>query len=424
MTVREGEAVLKAFQHTLLNWQAQYRPSHYLLACSGGVDSMTLLQLLQLSRAQLSAPLEVIYINHGWHPDAAQWGDLVNAVCVQYNFPCTQISLALTAIESNKEAVARQARYAVFARKLAPRGVLLTAHHQNDQVETFFINLLRGSGLAGLSAMPARKAFAQGEQWRPLLGISREEISTYAQKMQLRYVDDPSNDDTHFERNWLRHDILPKVCARKPHALDAVARSASWLAEAADLQQELLAECIEIDEHNRLSLAHWETHSPALQAALVRYWLQMGHKPMPPFRQLEEWLAQIARGENHAQLDYGEWILLRYQNWLYCLPQQIAAPPAKMQEANDWQGVGKLIFSAGFETLPAAAKWALPEAGMRFLPRGKKHHKLLNEWLRIARIPPLMRKRIPLIVNENEVIWAGHLGASEKHKDIALIWKA
>lgn len=405
------------------DWQDDYRPSRYLLACSGGIDSMVLLDLLDKARPWLSAPLVVVYANHGWQTEAQKWGALVASRCAKSSIDCRFLSLSLAQVESNREASARTARYAAFAELLPSRGILLSAHHRDDQAETLLLNLLRGSGLAGLTAMPARKPFATGEHWRPLLGVSRAEISDYATRHRLDYGEDPSNRDTRYLRNWLRHEILPALSARIPDASAQIARSAHWLGEARQLENALLAEKLCIDDNQALLLSCLEKASPQLRAALVRTWLAGMNRPMPPYRRLQHWLVQLEGKANHAQLDYGGWHLLRHRDRILCITAGRPAAPPPVSEHSVWQGIGTLEICSGLDALPDELRWALYPPGGVFRPLDAPHHKPVKEWFRRAGIPPLLRRRTPLLVAGEEILWVGGIGPAARYPEMRIIWR-
>ena len=406
----------------LRDWQETYRPSRYLLACSGGIDSMVLLDLLDKARPWLNAPLMVGYANHGWQADADKWGALVAARCEKSGIACFFSSLSLEQVDRNREATARTARYAAFAAALPARGVLLSAHHRDDQAETLLLNLLRGSGLAGLAAMPSRKPFAAGEHWRPLLDVSRAEIAEYAAHQRLDYREDPSNRDTRYLRNWLRHEILPVLSERIPDACAQLARSAHWLGEARQLEKTLLAEKLCLDENQALLLSSLEEVPPALRGALVRAWLHGMDRPMPPYRRLREWLAQIEGKVNHAQLDYGDWHLLRHRDRLLCIAADAPGMPPPVGEYCPWQGIGMLEIHSDRKALPDQSHWTLYPPGGRFRPLGARYHKPLKEWFRRAGVPPLLRRRTPVLVAAGEILWVGGIGPAARYPGLRIVW--
>lgn len=213
------------------------------VAFSGGLDSTVLLHLLAgLRRSRQIPPLSAIHIQHGLQPAAAQWPAHCLAVCTALGLPlqveCVEVSRELSSLER----AARLARYQAFARLLLPGEVLLTAQHADDQAETLLFRLLRGSGLRGLTAMPGSRTLGAGTLLRPLLDVSRAELQAYALKHRLGWVEDPSNADCHYARNYLRHRVMPLLEQRWPAVPAVLARTAEHLAEAQGLLEELAAQ--------------------------------------------------------------------------------------------------------------------------------------------------------------------------------------
>ena len=402
-------------------WQAQYRPREYLLACSGGVDSIVLLHELHDAKARLSAPLRVIYINHGWHEQAAAWGELVQKTAYDYGFSCQIVPLNLPK-QGNAEAQAREARYAVFAQTLAERGVLLTAHHQDDQAETFLLNLLRGSGIEGLSAMPARRVFAQGEHWRPLLTSSRADLEHRLALYGLNHVCDDSNADIRYRRNWLRHEVLPLLQSRYPQAIASIAQSAAHVAEARGLQEQWLDGLLS-QHQTAFPLAPYRDKPLAQLAIFLRRWLVLQALPLPPRARLQEFLRQIAAGADYAAIEYAQTLLYYYDDAIHYLSQQAPSAPPSFALTTDWAGIGRLEVQAGHELLRGKdCRWTLYPPAQAFRPVGKRHAKPLKEWLRLARIAPPLRRRLPLLWVDGQLAWAGELGAATAFAQLVLLW--
>ena len=218
--------------------------SQVLIAYSGGLDSHVLLHLCASLRAiQPQIVLRAIHIDHGLQAVSAQWVMHCQTVCAALNIPfiCEALHLKVQTGES-VEAVAREARYAVFSQYLRAGEMLLTAHHQDDQAETVLLHLLRGSGVDGLAAMPEIRPLAQGYLGRPLLALSRAELVTYAQQNQLNYITDPSNADNRFDRNFLRQQIIPLLQQRWVAVNKTLARAARLQGETRQLLAQTLGE--------------------------------------------------------------------------------------------------------------------------------------------------------------------------------------
>ena len=219
-----------------------WREGGACVALSGGLDSSVLLHAMaELARAQ-SFRLRAVHVDHGLQADSGAWAQACREACAAAGIPLQVISLRLQAPRgASLEAAAREARYAALAGELAPDERLLTAHHRDDQLETVLIQLLRGAGVAGLAAMPARARLGPGWQLRPLLDVDRAELRDFADRHGLTWCEDPMNEALRFDRGWLRARVLPAIRERWPSAATTVARSASHLAEASRLLDGLAA---------------------------------------------------------------------------------------------------------------------------------------------------------------------------------------
>lgn len=207
------------------------------LAYSGGLDSTVLLQLLARARAARPGfpPLVALHVNHGLHPDAPRWQHHCEARCraLGIDFDCEAV--VVEPAGEGLEAAARRARHAVFESRLGAGDILFTAHHLDDQVETLFLRLLRGAGVDGLGAMAESRPLGAGRLVRPLLDVPRGVLADCARQWALDYIDDPSNEDTRLDRNYLRRRVLPLIAERWPGYRGTVGRAADHLRETAAL---------------------------------------------------------------------------------------------------------------------------------------------------------------------------------------------
>lgn len=391
-------------------------PQRYVVAFSGGVDSHVLLHALTQIRDSLPcSALHAIHINHGIHPDAAQWARHCDIVCRELG-----ISFEARAIQVQRrpkhslEATAREARYAALAQSIRARDLLLLAHHQDDQAETLLLQLLRGSGVKGLAGMPTSIAFAQGWLARPLLAHSRDELQDYAVEHQLPWVEDPSNLDTAFDRNFLRHAVMPLLRQRWP-ALDVtLSRAAHHQAEAAELLEVLAKQdlaTLATAEPTVLSITALQQLEASRQRNALRYWLhRVCALPLPGTVQLQRILAEVLPAADDA-MPLVHWPgaqVRRYRDRLYAM-----APVAEFdtQWEQSWDGQGEMRLPTGeLLTTRSTAGRGLRASdvarGMTIRFRrggehcqlhGRAHHhelkKLFQEW----GIPPWQRDRIPLI---------------------------
>lgn len=243
----------------------------YVLGFSGGADSHVLLDVLMRLKAAnaLRAEVLVVHVNHGVQAEAMQWQAHTQAIAKAYGVPFITERIHHQATKGESlEAFLRTARYAILEKYMDEKTVLLTAHHQRDQAETVLLALLRGSGLAGLAAMPAVKAFATGQHARPLLTVDYETVLAYANAAALDFIVDPSNADLRFDRNYIRHAVLPVLQQRFGRVEQQIAKSAQWLAEAKDLLR------AQLTVPDTLSITALKQMPNALQKQTLRAFVQ------------------------------------------------------------------------------------------------------------------------------------------------------
>lgn len=302
--------------------QLDPQQSQFLIGLSGGLDSTVLLALWEKYRQkQPHLQLRAIHIHHGLSPNADHWVAHCQQLCQQFSIPLIIEKVQLSR-GMGVEAAARQARYHAIQRHILPQEMLVTAHHQQDQTETFFLALKRGSGVNGLSAMKTQSAVFNFTIFRPLLPFSRQQLHQYAIENQLSWIEDESNQDNQYERNFLRNEILPKLRERWTHFDQAVQRSATHCAE----QQQLLAELLQPElekyadkTHRTFDLTDFSQWSDLKQKALLRLWLETLQQPMPSTKQLEQLIQDVifAETDRNPQFQLGDKILRRYQQRLY-----------------------------------------------------------------------------------------------------------
>lgn len=388
----------------------------YHVAFSGGMDSHVLLHAMAGLRDRLPAGIGAVHVNHGLQPDAARWDAHCAAVCGALGIAYVGLSVDARAGRGDSpEAAARAARYAALAAWLPAGHCLLTAQHRDDQAETLLLALLRGGGVHGLAAMPACDRFGAGTRVRPLLDVGRDALRAYAERQRLEWVEDPSNFDTGFDRNYLRHRVLPALLARWPAAPANLARSASHQAGAAALldgiaQQDLQAAAGSAADQLRLPVI---TALPApRQYNVVRFWLRQLTGTAPSTAVLEHILQDVPGSRPDAQpcVRWGRCELRRYRDTLYLLRQLVPPDPARRLgwslaqplELPDGGGVlsaqrqpGRGIRLSAIGTAGVHVGWR--RGGERCAPAGRGGHHALKKLYQERGIPPWQRARIPLI---------------------------
>ncbi|WP_442109259.1 tRNA lysidine(34) synthetase TilS [Pseudomonas sp. NUPR-001] len=393
----------------------------WCVALSGGLDSTVLLHLLaSLSRQHPLPAIRAIHIHHGLQAAADAWPAHCQRLCDDLGIEL-QIIHVKVSLGASLEQGAREARYAAFADALRPGEVLLTGQHREDQAETLLFRLLRGAGLRGLAAMPEQRPLGQGELVRPLLGVAREELRRYAQAQRLLWVEDPSNDDLQFSRNYLRHQVFPALLHRWPQAAQSLARSAEHLSEAQGLLDELAIQDLALAASaspfdwlglDSLDLDVLRQLSPARQRNALQFWLAQRTR-LPDTRHWAGWEAlrdaasdgrprwRLTDGELHRSHSRIWWLA---GPWLSApqAPQHWADPATPLALSDNGsvslsgtlpQGALHIAYRQGGETLTIQGR------GQRDLKR------LLNE----LQLPAFVRGRLPLLYCGEQLLAVANL---------------
>jgi len=386
------------------------RPSGYLVAYSGGLDSTVLLHALASLGDELQRPLRAVHVHHGLQPRADQWAEHCRRQCRRLGVPFHLVRLDLRPERrQSPEALARRARYQALADLQAPGEMVLLAHHAGDLSETLLLQLLRGAGPRGLAAMAPVKAWKQGWLARPLLHLGRPLLQRWAQAQGLSWIEDPSNADLAIPRNYLRHRILPPMRQRWPALDTTLGRAAAHCAEAA----ELLAELAELDLARCRAHNPWQLVWPSLaelssarRRNLLRHWLLAQERPLPSravlARLAEELLDAGPQAQPRVHWPGGE--VRRYRERLYLFPEPLPEAPGAV--VLPWRDPGPLELPAGLGEL----QWlgAFPPGGVevRFSAPGQGLGGLKKRFQALG-IPPWLRPRLPLVHSEGGLLALG-----------------
>ncbi|MFQ5983875.1 MAG: tRNA lysidine(34) synthetase TilS [Woeseiaceae bacterium] len=327
------------------------KPRRYLVAFSGGIDSTVLLHALKSSAEEHQIPIRAIHIDHGLHEDAKRWEAHCREVAGDLDVEFISESVEIEEQSGlGLEAAARQARYDALRSIVEEGDWLLSAHHEDDQAETLLLNLMRGSGIAGLAAIGALQTFSRGMLARPLLGISGSSLADYADEQNLRWIDDPSNLDTHFDRNFLRREIIPMLAERWPGVAARLARSAELAGEASELLNDLaeidLANVMTRDKPDRLDIDGLKTLSEKRQRNLLRHAARRCGLSLPPATRLKQITGELIPAREDAQplVSWPGAEVRRYRGNLYLLAETVAEeePATIVLSAEDrWLELGK-----------------------------------------------------------------------------------
>jgi tRNA(Ile)-lysidine synthase len=398
------------------------RPSCYWMAFSGGLDSTVLLHALSQLRRQLPAPLKAVHLDHGLHADSAQWADHCRRLCRELDLPLEERALQLQPPPgASIEAEARKARLAAFRAIIGPGDLLLTAQHRDDQAETLLLQLLRGSGLSGLAAMPALTELPPGYLARPLLGFTREDLHDYAERCKLRWVEDPSNAETGFDRNYLRHRVLPLLAERWPAYAKTLSRSARHCAEAQGLIDHLAERDFTRVRGGRpasLSVSALAELDAPLCRALLRRWIRERGFSTANSRRLDRIIHELLRAapDRSPVVEWPGAEVRRYRDDLFLLPP-LPEPPGN--GPIDWRAGPVFALPAGLGVLritapapddarpPASLQVRFGVAGARCGMAGRGGHKSLKKVFQEHGVPDWVRPYVPLLYLNAELAAVG-----------------
>ncbi len=413
------------------------RPLH--VGFSGGVDSAALLHLLCGIAAARDAGLSAIHVHHGISPQADDWA----AHCLRF---CDALGVPLTILRvevprdggDGLEAAARKARHAAFGSALGDDEVLVTAHHREDQAETFLLRALRASGPDGLGAMRPLRKFGRCWLWRPLLGVPRSALLAYAETQDLRWVDDASNEDVSLDRNYLRHRVLPLLRERWPHADAAFALSAALCAETgtllADEDAAALAQVRSLDPH-AIDAGKLKRLPVARRARVLRRWTDELALPPLPAQGIATIEQDLIEAGSDAEAAFA-WSGAVVRRWRDLLHADWQYPALAKDWAVEWDGRAPLSLPGGgrwvlegADAFDAALRAHARQGGERIALPGRGHSHALKHVLQDLGVPPWERIRLPLLSDNAGLLAAGDLLYSAsfdawlRDRGARLVWK-
>ena len=405
---------------------------------SGGLDSTVLLHVLADLARQYSLPrLNAIHVHHGLQAVADGWPAHCQRVCEALGVPLHVIHVNVPP-GASLEAAAREARYQAFTDVMESAELLLTGQHQDDQAETLLFRLLRGAGVRGLAAMPSQRALGKGVLVRPLLETSRAELEEYAARYGLTWIEDPSNQDTHYARNFVRHQIMPLLQSRWPQASASMARTAAHLSEAQTLLDELAQQ--DLDDARAtssfaslglpvLALAPLVRLSAARQRNALRSWLATFTR-LPDTDHWAGWESLRDAADDARpvwRLTNGE--LQRSDGHLWWVPFAWPAPdpavvPWSAPESRlVLPGNGHVTLTGDVPEGILEVRYRTPGAVMQLPGRGRRDLKrLLNE----QGVPGFVRGRLPLLYRDGQLLAVANLPGLDgrAHGNWCLQWVA
>ena len=451
---------------TLDSFFSHYDNKNIAVAFSGGVDSQVLLHGLFTLKKQhkLQQNIQVYHVNHGLSDNADNWQKLAVQQCQALNLHLTicSVNIKVEARQSLEEQ-AREARYKALQSACQPDDILVTGHHSDDQAETFLLALKRGSGIKGLSSMKVVGQLGEQLLARPLLAHSRADIEQYAKQNQLTWIDDESNLDINYDRNFLRHHILPMLQQRWPSINDTIARSAQHCAQAQLLADELAQHDLQLAQVDKLILSVdvLSQLSTARFNNVIRYFLQQHQVLMPSTKQLQQIHNQLkASIDKNPVVQLAHHCVRRFQGALHLTA--IFSDVSQWQQLIEWpvnnnkkhtvnlllpDNIGQLALTnvlddklTDIDPSDWSASIIAPKAeqqiSVRFshenprcLPAYRQHSRSVKKVLQELNIPIWQRRRLPYIFYNDELVAV--LGffvckpylVDDQHTAIKVCWK-
>ncbi|MEZ9300362.1 tRNA lysidine(34) synthetase TilS [Vibrio splendidus] len=411
--------------------QSALNPRRLLIAFSGGVDSRVLLELAAQYAQTHGIECCAVHVHHGLSKNADYWAEQCQTWCdaLSVSLAVERVSLDIVSGES-VEKLARDARYNAFQKHLSFGDVLITGQHIDDQLETFLLALKRGSGPKGLSSMAKVMPFGEAFIIRPLLSVTRTDIEASAHDMGLTWVEDESNQDLRFDRNFIRHQVTPTLTERWPSFRESVSRSAQLCAEQELLLDELLEphfqKALSSSQNQSLSVEALSQHSDLLRARLLRMWLSHCKQSMPSQKQLKLIWDEVAcaQADANPKLVLNDAEVRRFNHQLYLVRET--------KDLSDWQsdlsmgesltlpdGLGELrlnsalsdgesnnrdLQSFSWSDTSGTLRVVFNPEGLSAHPVGRGHSRKLKKLFQEYQVPSWLRRRTPILMDGDRVI--------------------
>ena len=408
-----------------------FLPDHQVtchIAFSGGLDSHVLLHAMCQLRdsAKFKGEIKALHVHHGLSNNADDWATHCGEICAAYQVPLEIEKISVEKAGQGVENAARNARLAVFQKQLCAEELLLTAHHLDDQMETMLFRMLRGTGLRGLSGVSARRPLGKGYMLKPLLGFARNELVTYANQHELKWIEDESNQLVDFDRNYLRKEIMPLLAFRWPGYRKNWQRLSQLAKEGEVLQKVLGMQDLAVVQEgiHRLSISALKGFIPERQRNIVRCWFlsfeERHNIPAPDYYVVKRIFEElIPAAEDAVPLVTWEKAgvkveIRRFASSIYLvLAQNSVFEPSKLMwdttapmDLPDHLGTLSLIESneQGVEIQQGEIlEIAFKQGGETVKPAGRKTRSLMKT-LQDYHVPPWLRDKTPLILHDNELI--------------------
>ena len=408
----------------------------FSVALSGGVDSVVLLHLMTTMRKQYpELEIEAVYVNHGLSQHAGEWQRFCQSLCEELDVAFKAVHVEIVErSRTSLEAQAREARYQALDENCLAGSVLLLGQHLNDQLETFLLRLKRGSGLQGLASMQQQRLLASERVcFRPLINITREQIEQFADEFAITHITDDSNSDERFDRNFLRHQVMPLLTMRFQGFEKSAARSIRLLQKQQSLLDEYTQSDLEQCQNLRggLSCESVAKFSEARQANLVRAWLNQFTHQLPSENQLQQIIEQGLTAKADAQLKIclqsGD-VRRHQQHWYFVKEQAIPEAMEIALQSIELTDGRKLTVKPGKgirkpkSNEQVRVEFNKPQAQIK--PLHKPGSNTLKHWFKDAKVAPWLRAQVPLIYYNDELVQVvGYFVSAQHSADDGIFWE-
>mgnify|MGYP003387907404 FL=1 len=405
-------------------------PNKFCIAFSGGMDSTVLLHVMK-NIIDEKSQIRAIHINHNIVDNSKVWTKTCKSICKNFGIDIEIISLEVTHNGYGLEAAARDERYKKLKEKLYENEYLLTAHHEEDQMETVFLRMARGTGLDGLQGINEKYSFGEGIIFRPMLEVSKTSVMDYAKEHQLKWVEDSSNQDTHFDRNFLRKKIIPQFRERWPSIASSVSRLSQLSAQNIKILNQIAEEDIgPIANMNELPLAKLLDKSFERANNMLRYIILANGMSIPSMKTLQDGLKEMLDPEtDKSVIAWKDYCIRKYKNHLYFLSNS-DLEPNKVDVRIPWE-IGKtvnlgenigtieatFIHGDGLSIEKCKNKLTISyrQGGELIKPIGHRINKSLKNLFQENQILPWMRDKIPLIYYQDELVSVADLWFNQNY---------
>jgi tRNA(Ile)-lysidine synthase len=372
----------------------------YLIAYSGGADSTALLHLFANANN-----VRAIHINHGIQKQADIWQKNCHKTCDQLTIP---LIIEHANLSDSSENSCRIARYDFFEKHLKPNEILLTAHHAEDQAETVLLKLMRGTGIKGLCGMEKCRQFSQGYIARPLLGINKIELKQYLINNSIEWIEDTSNLDNSYKRNFIRNEIIPSLQSNFTHVIENISRSAENSSQSLDLLNHL---CDFKNKH--LPIEKLKGLPESLQPTLLYHWLSQKNLPTPDKAVLMQTTHDFinAKPDKHPHYKNRYYQLFRWQDAIYCIKNyDILNSNLEFQWSTEKpfelpNGCGTLEYK-GKKHLDLIIKFN--QTGHKLQTHKHQFSKTIKKLFQENKVPAWERHNTPFIYHNEELVSLGY----------------